>query len=151
MLTVNAGWGQDTLANPAFDMNVLTGIAHDFNWGFSDNSSLSLLPAIILNAGTNNYFSMLKGSPYIASSKNYNAVIRTQNKGRGRSNTGTGTNNVASTTAKNSFGLSQLEGNLYIYYTIGKITLEPDASIFFPLRSGEVISSYFQLIANFNF
>ena len=149
LLTVNAGWGTDSLASSSFDMNVLAGIAHDFDWSFGNRHSLSLLPAIILNAGTNNYFSLLKGSPYIATSKNYKAVIHSQQKGRG--NTGSGTNTAGSTTATNSFGLSQLEGNLYIYYSIRKITLEPDASIFFPFRSGEAINSFFQLNVNVNF
>jgi len=151
LLTLNLGWGKDSAASTVSDVNILAGFAHEFNIKTGSNSSMSLLPAIILNGGTNHYFSLLKGSPYIGHSKNYNAIVHGQNHARGRGNTGSGTITGSSTATKNAFALSQLEANLYIYYSIGKITIEPDASVFFPLHSGEVISSYFQLTANFNF
>ncbi|GAC1452392.1 MAG: hypothetical protein NVSMB7_15100 [Chitinophagaceae bacterium] len=148
LLTLNAGWGKDSSASTVFDINVLAGIAHEFSTEINAASSISFLPAVILNAGTNNYFSLLRGSPYISSSKNYNAVIHSQSKGRGRGSSGGGSTSSSPATV-NSFGLSQLEGNLYIYYSIGRITIEPDASIFIPLRSGNSVNGYFQLTTNF--
>ena len=148
LLTLNAGWGKDSAAASVFDLNILAGIAHEFSWEINATSDISLLPAIILNAGTNSYFSLLRGSPYVGSSKNYNAVIHSQNNGRGRGNSGSGSTGSSAATA-NSFAFSQLEGNLYIYYSIGKITIEPDASFFIPLRSGNRVTGYFQVTANF--
>ena len=149
LLTLNAGWGKDSSGAGVSDINVLAGITHEFNVTTGKNSNLSLLPAIILNAATNRYFSLLQGSPYISHSKNYNALVHGRNK-TNRGNQGN-SNNTNATDASPAFGLSQLETNLYCYYSIGKCTLEPDASIYFPLHTGGTVAGYFQLTANFHF
>lgn len=149
LLVLDGGWGKDSTASTVFDLNILAGVAHEFSLKTGDDGSLSLLPAIILNAGTNSYFSLLSGSPYIGNSKNYKAVIH--GKGSSRGNSSGGNNPGAMPATTNSLELRQLEANLYIYYSIGKITIEPDASIFFPLQTGDNVSGYFQLNVNFNF
>jgi len=144
LLVFNTGWGKDSSATTVFDVNILAGVAHEFIWKTSTNSSMSILPAVILNAGTNNYFSLLTGSPYIGNSKNYKSTVH----GQGHQS---GNPHGSSTTTKNPIELSQLEANLYIYYDIGDISIEPDASVFFPLQSGGVVSGYFQISVNYNF
>jgi len=146
LLTLNAGWGNDSLSASVFDVKVLAGLAHEFSLEIKNAGSLSLLPAIILNAGTNSYFSLLKGSPYIGNSKNYKAVIHSQSHGRGRGSSGSGT---SSSSTPNPFELSQLEGNLYAYYSIGRFIIEPETSLFIPLHSGNSTSWYFHLSVNF--
>ena len=147
LLVLNAGWGKDSSATTVFDVNILAGVAHEFVWETRKNSSMSILPAIILNAGTNNYFSLLSGSPYIGNSKNYKA----QSQGHGTGNPHGGGNSSVSTSQKNPLELTQLETNLYIYYSIDDISIEPDASVFFPLKSGGIVTGYFQLSVNYNF
>jgi hypothetical protein len=149
LLVLNTGWGKDSSATTVFDVNILGGVAHEFKWETSKNSSMSILPAIILNAGTNNYFSLLTGSPYIGNSKNYKSAVHSQ--GHGGGNPHTGGNGNGSESQKNPFELTQLETNLYIYYSIGDISIEPDASVFFPLQTGENVTGYFQLSVNYNF
>ncbi len=147
LLTVNAGWGKDSAGGTAFDINLLAGLAHEFALDIKNAGTISFLPAIILNAGTNNYFSLLKGSPYIGNSKNVNALIHSQSHARGRGNAGSNLN-TASTTDAHSLALTQLEGNLYLYYSVGRFVIEPDLSIFFPLQSGNHTAGFFQLTAN---
>ena len=147
LLVLNAGWGKDSSATTVFDVNILAGVAHEFVWETGKNSSMSILPALILNAGTNNYFSLLSGSPYIGNSKNYKA----HSQGQGTGNPHGGGNNSTSTSKKNPLELTQLETNLYIYYSIGDISIEPDASVFFPLKSGGSVTGCFQLSVNYNF
>jgi hypothetical protein len=149
LFVFNTGWGKDSSATTVFDVNILAGLAHEFILETGKNSSMSLLPAVILNAGTNNYFSLLTGSPYIGNSKNYHSIIHSQGHKTGNAH-GSG-NGGSTTTSKNPLELSQLETNLYIYYSIGDISIEPDASVFFPLQSGGTVSGYFQLTANYNF
>jgi hypothetical protein len=146
LLVLNTGWGKDSSATTVFDVNILGGVAHEFKWETGKNSSMSILPAIILNAGTNNYFSLLTGSPYIGNSKNYKTSVHNQGHG-GNSHAG----GNGSGSQKNPFELTQLETNLYIYYSIGDISIEPDASLFFPLQSGGNVTGYFQLSVNYNF
>jgi len=150
LLTLNAGWGKDSSGAGVSDINVLAGVAHEFSLTTGKNGNLSLLPAIILNAATNRYFSLLQGSPYISHSKNYNALVHSRNKAN-RGNQGNGNNTSTLTDSSPAFGLSQLEANLYCYYSVGRCTLEPDASIYFPLRTGGTMAGYFQLTANFHF
>lgn len=147
LLTMNAGWGRDSAGETAFDINLLAGFAHEFVMDMKNAGAISFLPAIILNAGTNNYFSMLKGSPYIGNSKNYNTVIHSHSHARGRGNTGSSVN-TGSTTDAHSLAVTQLEGNLYIYYSVGRFVIEPDLSIFLPLQSGNSTAGFFQLTAN---
>ena len=137
-----AGRGKDSAGGAALDINLLAGLAHEYALDMKNAGSISFLPAIILNAGTNNYFSLLKGSPYIGKSKNYNAVIHNQSRARDRGNTGSNVS-AGSLTDSHLLALTQLEGNLYVYYSIGRFVIEPDLSIFFPLQSGNHTAGFF--------
>jgi hypothetical protein len=121
------GFGKDSANVPAHDIAIAAGFSHGFSW--EDKGIFSLIeatPSVLLNAGTNGFFSFLNVSNYISHSHNFAKYVKNGGKRKGR-------NNTSSTT---SLELSNLELNLETNFEIGSFSIHPSGSFFLPVSSG---------------
>ncbi len=130
MPTLTLGYGFGTLktaqrSSTVNDVNLSAGISHIFQNELSDDASLSIIPALKLNAGTNEYFSLLRSSKYISANKNYRKLMK-RKKGNG--------NIVVTNTpvTKNSFSLNNAEAELQASFDKGSFNLRPGVNMIFP-------------------
>lgn len=149
MPTLTLGYGFGTLrtaqtSKAVNDVNVSAGISHVFQKEFSE-AAFSLVPAIKLNAGTNEYFSLLRSSRYISANKNYNKVVKRKKRN--------GTVIVANTqVAKKSFSLSNAEAELQGSFEKGSFSVRPGVSMFVPFSSGDnAVSLIWQIEMRYSF
>ena len=121
------GFGKDSADVSAHDIGLAAGLGHDLSW--EDNGIFSLIeitPSILLNAGTNGFFSFLNVSKYISHSHNFARYVKKGGKRKGNNNTATDA----------SLELSNLELNLETNFEIGSFSIHPSGSIFFPVSAG---------------
>lgn len=149
MPTLTLGYGFGTLktaqsSKSVNDVNVSAGISHVFQKEISD-ATLSLVPELKLNAGTNEYFSLLRSSRYISANKNYNKVVKRKKRN--------GTVIVANTqVAKKSFSLSNAEAELQGSFEKGSFSVRPGVSMFVPFSSGDnAVSLIWQIEMRYSF
>ena len=111
-----------------------------------------MTPSVLLNAGTNEYFSFLKLSKYISHSNNYKSIVKNphaSNKGRGNSGRSTTTTTSTSTsTPSQTISVNNIEVNLESTVEHGSISVRPAASIYVPVSSSK-LSGYWEL--NFSY
>jgi hypothetical protein len=123
VIAAGAGFGKDNNNQSAFDIGLTGGISHAIKWTAADeSSSFELTPAVLLNAGTNAYFSFLRVSKYIGRSHRYIKIV----KKRGKS----------TSISSSSFELSNIELNLDSAIEFGGFSLRPGGSVFIPLAAG---------------
>ncbi len=169
-LTADIGFGTDTTqgasSTSAHDIGVAAGFSHDFSWE-ADPVNFDLVPSLLLNGGTNQYFSFLASNKYIGHSKKFFHYLKsgsvvthgsggkvTTSGGHGNSHSGSGgTTTTTTTTANEAFSFSNIELNLEVSAEIGSFTVRPTASLFFPIGSsaGEGLSGYWSVVAEYNF
>lgn len=135
MPTLTLGYGFGTLKNAqgsstVNDVNLSAGISHIFQKELSDDASLSLIPALKVNAGTNEYFSLLRSSKYISANKNYRNLVK-KKKGNG--------NVVVATTpvTKKSFSINNAEAELQGSFDKGSFNLRPGVNMIFPFSTSD--------------
>ena len=150
------GFGMNNEISPsklAYDIELTGGICHYFDWQQGNDFSFNVTPSILLNAGTNEYFSFLKLSKYITHSNNYKKIVKNTHasNGRGRGNsTSTGTGSGTTTTTTTSGSVSQpvsvnnLELNLESTVEHGSFSFRPAASLYIPV-STHSLSGYWEL------
>jgi hypothetical protein len=88
---------------------------------------IEITPSVLLNAGTNGFFSFLNVSNYISHSHNFARYVKKGGKRKGRNN---------KTTTTTSLELSNLELNLETNFEIGSFSIHPSGSFFLPVSSG---------------
>jgi hypothetical protein len=153
-------------SSSVYDIGVSAGVGHSFDWG-NDNTSFSIAPSLLLNAGTNEYFSFLTISKYIGhSSKSVNYVKTgpgsgSRSSGRGgrggSSGSGSGTGGSTTTTTAQTgktFDLSNVEFNIESSIDIGSsFSIRPGGSLFIPVgtAAGAGASTYWQLAFQYKF
>ena len=149
MPTLTLGYGFGTLktaqsSKAVNDVNVSAGVSHVFQKEISD-ATFSLVPELKLNAGTNEYFSLLRSSRYISANKNYNKVVKRKKRN--------GTVIVANTqVAKKSFSLSNAEAELQGSFEKGSFSVRPGVSMFVPFSSGDnAVSLIWQIEMRYSF
>lgn len=157
MAGVDIGIGNDKQNNDesVSDVNAFVALTHLYlkqNLGDNKNNTIGIRPALQLNAGTDRYFKFLRTTNYIW--QNTKASRIGYGKGRGNGNAGnattTGSEDSYTISEVNNFNLSNVEANLYIMYFIGKFSVEPSGSLYFPLRGDDRTPySYWQLNLNY--
>ena len=130
VFSTSIGFGKDSDNVFAHDIGLAAGISHDLSW--EDKGIFSLIevtPSVLLNAGTNGYFSFLQVSNYISHSHEFTKYIKRGGKRK-------------ATTAKTSLELSNLEFNLETNFEMGSFSIHPSGSIVLPVSSGTDNSMY---------
>ena len=143
----------------AYDFGLSAGIGHFFEWNNSP-ISYSVSPSILVNGGTNQYFSYLKISRYIGSNKKFGNFTKKgvgANRGNG---TGNGRRNGGSTTvvttpsvAGESFAISNVEANMETSAEIGSFSVRPTVSLYVPVgtAAGSGITTFWQIALQYRF
>jgi hypothetical protein len=113
-----------------YDAAFSAGVGHAFEWELS-NFTIDAKPSLLLNAGTDNYFSFMKGSHYISRQKNFKKYL------------------------KNSSGfnltVNNIELNLESSLEKGPWSIRPSFSIFIPVSGVTGIDGYGQLSISYKF
>ena len=129
VLSASFGFGKDSNNVSANDIELAGGIAHEMSWEKQGIfSQIEVNPSVLLNAGTNGYFSFLQVSQYFSHSHNFSKYVKKGGKRKGA--------------ATNSFELSNLEFNLETNFEMGSFSIRPSGSIVLPLSSGTDNSMY---------
>jgi len=130
VFSTSVGFGKDSGNVSVHDIGLAGGISHDLSW--EDKGIFSLIevtPSVLLNAGTNGYFSFLQVSNYISQSHQFTKYVKSSGKRKG-------------TTTKTSLELSNLEFNLETNFEMGSFSIHPAGSIVLPVISGTDNSMY---------
>ena len=149
-LFLGYGFGTEKIgqqSNSVSDVNLSAGISHLFQKDISDDASFSLSPSLKLNAGTNQYFSLLRSSKYISASKNYHNVVK-KKKGNGN-----GYVVVTNTpVARKGFSLSNAEAELQGSFEKGSFNIQPSVNAIFPFSTSDnAVSFLWQIDLRYSF
>lgn len=149
--TVNAGigFGTDTTggtSSSAKDVGLSAGVSHLFSWE-NKAVNISFVPSVLLNAGTNEYFSFLAISKYIGHNKGFSNYVK---KGSGRPR-GSGTGSSATTGS--NFAVNNFEIGMESSLEKGAFTIRPSGSLFIPTSSttGSGTFGYWQIMLEYRF
>ncbi|HET7116074.1 MAG TPA: hypothetical protein VFI29_06265 [Hanamia sp.] len=147
-LYTSFGFGTNKEGSPsatAYDIYFAAGAGHTFSCE-NKNFSFDITPSLMLNAGTNEYFSFLGLSKYIWHNKKFTKIVKNYH---GRNNRGDPNNQQNPT---QQFSLSNLELNLESEFEMGSFALRPSGSLFFPISStGTGIDGYWECTIAYNF
>ena len=150
-LYTSLGFGTNKEVSPsstAYDIYFAAGVSHSFGWD-NDNFSFNITPSVMLNAGTNEYFSFQGLSKYISHNKKFNKIVKNYH---GKNNRGNPNNQPGNTSTAQHLSISNLELNLESSLEMGSFTLRPSGSLFFPTSSsGSGIDGYWELTIAYNF
>lgn len=152
-LYADFGFGTDKTTSTSatvYDIAIAAGISHSFEWE-TGNIDLNATPSLLLNAGTNEYFSFLRVSKYLSHSKKFNTILKNSHAKNNRRN---GNNQTTSTVkSKQQLSINYLELNLESALESGSFSLRPSGSLFFPVSSspGLSISGYWELTLGYEF
>jgi len=141
-IAAGIGFGTNKETSPstwAYDVELAGGISHYFDWKSDNDFSFNVTPSILLNAGTNEYFSFLKLSKYISHSNNYKSIVKNphaSNKGRGNSGRTTTTTATPAHTTQ-TISVNNIEVNLESTVEHGSISVRPAASLYVPVSSSK--------------
>lgn len=132
------GFGKDSSSKFTHEFALVTGVRHDFAFdNKGTNSSIDVTPSLLLNAGTNGYFSFLQVSKYISNSHHFSSY--TKHKGKGKDSTP-------------SLELSNVELNVEAGLERGEFSLHPNASLFFPTNgTDKAVSAFAELTLQYSF
>jgi hypothetical protein len=151
-LYADIGFGIDSTtpsSTTAYDIAIAAGISHSFEFK-PGNSTINVTPSLLLNAGTNEYFSFLGVSKYISHSKKFNNVVKNSHA---RNTRGNGNNQTTNTTSKQQLSINYLELNLESALEWDSFSLRPEGSLFLPASSssGLSIDGYWELTLTYEF
>lgn len=139
---IDIGFGNDEQNDnkAVTDVNAFFALSHLFTRSFegNSNSAWAFWPTLQLNAGTDRYFKFLRSSRYLSR----NVGLQRLGFGRKRGNPGQSPGNGGTDTTyilseENEFGVSNIETNFRLMLLLGRFTIEPSGSIFFPLRGSD--------------
>ncbi len=146
IVAASFGFGKDSAKNSVHDVGIMAGLGHDFSWENTGAfSTIEIDPSIVLNAGTNQYFSFIQTARYLSHSHNFLKYIK---KGGLRKKSASGTSTTGA-----SLELSNMELNLENSFELGSFSIHPTGSLFFPVSSGTDNSIYgcWQLSLQYHF
>jgi hypothetical protein len=148
---VDLGFGNDTMENAsAFDINIFAGVTHSYNWDLGKDKSLDFSPKLLLNIGTERYYTFLRSTGYITHSKNFKKVIKTNSHANGNGNGNGG--GSTTTSSLPSIALNNLEANAAFNFSIGKFSIEPDMALYVPFNGdGQGVFGWWQLGLSYSF
>lgn len=155
-LAAGIGFGKNTetsTATSVYDMGLSAGLSHAFDWESGD-VGFSVIPAVLLNAGTNEYFSFLNITKYIGHSNKFVNYIK---KGTGAKNRrgGTGSSGTTATNAVpgEQFNITNLQLDLESSIDINALSIRPTASLFLPVgnSAGSNATVFWQFALQYKF
>ena len=149
-LSADIGFGIDSTtpsSTTAFDIAIAGGIGHSFEWK-TGNATINATPSLLLNAGTNEYFSFLGVSKYISHSKKFDNVVKNSHAKNTRGN-----GNNQTTAGKQQLSINYIELNLESALESGSFSLRPAGSLFLPASSSSDLSidGYWELTLTYEF
>lgn len=153
VLSAGIGFGTNKEVSPstgAYDIELAAGVSHSFNWDIN-NFSFNVSPSVLVNAGTNEYFSFLKLSKYISHSNNFNKIVKNPHaSNRGRNSTPPTT---TTTTTTQRISVNNIELNLESSMDIGSFSIRPSGSLFVPVTSSSNsgLGGYWELTMTYSF
>ncbi len=151
VLSAGFGFGTNNGVSPstgAYDIELAAGVSHSFDWE-QNNFSFNVSPSVLVNAGTNEYFSFLKLSKYISHSKKFNKIVKNTHA----RNRGGGTSTTQSTTTTQRVSVNNIELNLESSIDIGSFSIRPSGSLFVPVSSSSNsgLGGYWELTMTYSF
>ena len=159
MIVAGIGFGKDTTtgaSSSAYDIGAAAGVSHSFVWT-SGATGFTFAPMLLLNAGTNQYFSMLNFSKYIGHNKNFTKYVNngngsTHGSGSGRGGSGVGTSGGTTESAE-TFSLTNFEIGMESSIETGSFSIRPSGSLYVPLgyAAGTGVFGYWQIVIEYNF
>lgn len=160
-ILAGVGFGTNTETSPsttAYDVELAAGATHYFAWTGKNDFSYNVTPAILLNAGTAEYYSFLKLTKYISNNNNYQKIVKNPhaaNKGRGNSgrpnsNPSSTASTTTSSTSHQTISLNNIELDLESTVGHGALSVRPSASLYIPFQSTS-LSGYWQLNCSYYF
>ncbi len=153
------GFGNNTETTPSssvYDIAASVGLSHAFSWD-TKPVSFSLSPSLVLNGGTNQYFSLLSVSKYVGRNKNFTKIIKNSKAAAAAArsaNRRAGTSTSSTTTVSNeSFDLNNIELGLESSIEIGSFSLRPSINLYLPIGSsaGSGMSAYWGVSLGYSF
>lgn len=145
LLNVGFGFGTDKENNSknAYDFSLATGISHTFQHEWKNGDEGTLIPSLVLNAGTNQYFSFMRSTKYLSRNKKFANYVKKKKPGQ----------NLPSQKTNESFSLSNVEMALEGGYECGQFGFRPAASLIFPVSSsgGKNVSATWQMSFSYSF
>jgi hypothetical protein len=143
-ISAGFGFGTNNEVSPstqAYDIELAAGISHSFEWELN-HLNFNVTPSVLVNAGTNEYFSFLSLNRYISHSKKFSKYIKNP---RGKSGGGNSLPQIIS--------VNNLELNLESSLDKGSFSIRPAASLFVPISStsNSGLDGYWELALTYNF
>ena len=147
MLSLGVGFGslqQGTVMNTVSDISLTGGISHIFREE-KNGADLALITALRINAGTNDYFSLMHSSTYISGNKNFKKLMHKKK--------GTAVTTPNTAVSKGNFSLNNIEPALQASYEKGNLSIRPELALAIPVSSGSDngLSFLWQLEARYDF
>jgi len=138
VLASSIGFGKDSSSKFTHEIALVAGVRHNFTFNFDGKiSTVDLTPSLLLNSGTNDYFSFLQVSKYISNSHHFNSYVK--HKGKGKE-------------SAPSLELSNVELNIETSLEKGAFSLRPNGSIFFPTGGPDMsVSAFGELTLQYSF
>ena len=133
-LAAGFGFGTDNEFSPSksvYDMEIAAGIAHTFE-NENGKVDVTLTPSVLINAGTNQYFSFLRLTKYISHSKKFNSYVKNP---RAKSGSGNAVITSTQSSTKEKITLNNLELNLETSIEKGPFSIRPTVNLFIPFSS----------------
>jgi hypothetical protein len=142
-LSAGVGFGPNKVVSAsttAYDIELAAGVNHSFEWNFK-TLNFNLSPSVIMNAGTNEYFSFLSLSKYISHSKKFGKIIKNIHAKNSRLPASNSVQTIQRISVNN------MELNLESSLETGSFSLRPSCSVFLPVSSasGSGIDGYWEL------
>ena len=149
VIEAGVGFGKDTSSGKnsyVDDIAVVLGAGHSFKLYKDSSIDVTVSPALLLNSGTNDYFSFLTITKYIGHGQNSLKFLK---NGHENKSGGNGKNNASGS----SFAVSNIEARLETSVELGNWALRPDASLYFPVGkySGTRVYGYWQVTLTYSF
>ena len=128
------GLGTDNEVSPsrnAYDVEIAAGLAHTFE---KENSKVdvTVTPSILINAGTNEYFSFQSLTKYISHSKKFSKYVKNPHAKSGRGNA---VSAATQPSTKEKITINNLELNLEASIEKGPFSIRPTVNLFTPFSS----------------
>lgn len=155
-IAAGIGFGKNTETGTpisVYDLGVSAGVSHSFDWEWG-NVGYSVLPSILLNGGTNEYFSFLNITKYIGHSNKFVDYVKKGAGARKRRGAGSGSGSTpVTTTGGEQFNLTNVQLNVESSVDINALSIRPTISLYLPVgsASGNGAAWFWELAVGYRF
>jgi hypothetical protein len=155
--SASIGFGKDENKQTQSVFNLSTGVTHNFTFSSQTIKEATISPSILLNGGSNEFYSFLKTVRNFTQSTGTKGFLTSHglghgnSKGNGNGNAGNTPTTTTTESATNKFMVNNVELNIYSSFTFGHFEIIPDGSLYVPLISNSQVSAYWQIKFGYNF